>query len=160
MLFRFNSLFLLAELVSTPLGGFLLGQGPWVALMTSNLIMIIAMGLIYCIPETLSVRHWHDARNGKLAKPPSANRYVQGLPERSKLQAGLDAAREQILQVWDFVISNNRAAILIMPFVFISLGKYIQELLLQYATKRYGWTWSKVCPPSPPPVDRPTELQS
>lgn len=30
-----------------------------------------------------------------------------------------------------------------LPLIFVTLGKYIQEMLLQYATKRFGWSWSK-----------------
>lgn len=37
-----------------------------------------------------------------------------------------------------------------LPLIFVTLGKYIQEMLLQYATKRFGWSWSKVHRPLPP----------
>lgn len=143
MLFRFNSVFLVAELVSNPLGGFLLNISPWLSLVVGNICMILAFSGFYFLPETLVVRRWHDAKTGRLPLAHAA-REDGGLEKKSRLGSLVDAGQAQLREVWDFLVTNKRIAILILPFVCVSLGRYIQELLLQYATKRYGWSWSKV----------------
>lgn len=65
VLFRFQTVFHIGELISNPLGGFLLSRGPWVALLTGNMIMVLALALMNIVPETLAVRRWHDARAGR-----------------------------------------------------------------------------------------------
>lgn len=145
VLFRFNSVFLVAELVSNPLGGFLLNINPWLSLIVGNICMILAFSGFYFLPETLVVRRWHDAKTGRPSLSPSLATQDDGsLKRKSRVQFIVDAGQAQLRQVWDFLITNKRIAILILPFVCVSLGRYIQELLLQYATKRYGWSWSKV----------------
>lgn len=134
VLFRFQTVFLLGELVSNPLGGYLLSKGPWVPLLTGNVVMIIALALLHLVPETIDIRRWHDAKAGRR---PEENLQL----EKGGLLAGV---REQMQRIRDFLVANKRAAILIVPFCFMQLGKYIQELLAQYATKRFGWSWSKV----------------
>ncbi|KAJ4413985.1 hypothetical protein N0V82_008195 [Gnomoniopsis sp. IMI 355080] len=135
VLFRFQTVFLLGELVSNPLGGFLLSKSPWVPLITGNVIMVIVLSLLHLVPETIEVRRWHDARAGR--RPEESRRLDD---KNGGILAG---AHEQMQRIRDFLVTNKRAAILIIPFCFMQLGKYIQELLAQYATKRFGWSWSK-----------------
>lgn len=148
VLFRFNSIFLLGELVANPLGGFLLGVSPWLSLVVGNICMLVAMSGFFFLPETLAVRRWHDAKSGRNAAYIVATRNDEDEDDdgvkKSRLQMALSGTRAQMRQVWNFLVTNKRVVALIVPFVCVSLGKYIQELLLQYATKRYGWSWSKV----------------
>lgn len=147
VLFRFFSVFLVAELVGNPLGGFLLSRGPWVSLITGNVFIVLVLMSLYILPETLVVRRWHDAKAGKTPSPRLAP--LDGSDDerlkKSSISAALDDARDQLVEVWEFLIGNKRIVVLMLPLIFMTLGKYIQEMLLQYATKRYGWSWSKVC---------------
>ncbi|KAJ0103929.1 tp synthase f0 [Diaporthe amygdali] len=145
VLFRFFSVFLVAELVGNPLGGFLLSRGPWVSLITGNVFIVLVLMSLYILPETLVVRRWHDAKAGKTPSPRLAP--LDGSDDerlkKSSISAALDDARDQLVEVWEFLIGNKRIVVLMLPLIFMTLGKYIQEMLLQYATKRYGWSWSK-----------------
>ncbi|POS75597.1 ATP synthase F0 [Diaporthe helianthi] len=146
VLFRFHSVFLVAELVANPLGGFLVGKDPWLALIVGNVFMILVMmGSVLIFPETLAVRLWRDKRSGKVPSPqltPLDGGDGEQL-KKSSMQAALGDARAQLMDVWEFVIGNRRLVVLMLPLIFVTLGKYIQEMLLQYATKRFGWSWSK-----------------
>lgn len=119
------------------------------ALLTGNVVMIIALALLHLVPETIEVRRWHDARAGK--RPEEESRR---LVKTGGILAGF---HEQMQRIREFLVTNKRAAILILPFCFMQLGKYIQELLAQYATTRFGWSWSKVGMTflSPFPLPRP-----
>lgn len=148
MLFRFFAIFMFGSLIATPLGGLLLNQGPWIALLTGNVFMLISIIALYFLPETLVVRQWHDAKAGKArgAGPsltPQGPEDEEGL-KRGSLRAAVDEAQVQLLHGWDFLVSNKRVAVLMIPFVLESVEKSIEELLMQYSTKRYGWSWSKV----------------
>ncbi|KAL1865867.1 hypothetical protein Daus18300_006979 [Diaporthe australafricana] len=146
ILFRFYSVFLVAELVANPLGGFLLSKGAWVSLITGNIFMVLVLLSVYILPETLAVRRWHDARTGKAPNPQLARLNGddddEGL-KKSSMRAALDDARQQLVEVWKFLLGNKRIVVLMLPLIFVTLGRYIQEMLLQYSTKRYGWSWSK-----------------
>lgn len=145
VLFRFHSVFLVAELVANPLGGFLVGKSPWLTLVIGNVFMVLVMGSVYIFPETLAVRLWHDKRAGKVPSPrlmPSDGDDGDEL-KKSSMRAALDDARAQVMEVWDFLIGNRRIVVLMLPLIFVTLGRYVQEMLLQYATKRFGWSWSK-----------------
>lgn len=99
--------------------------------------MVLGFALMYLVPETLSVRRWHDARAGR--HPDADNKNAGGG------RGGIVAVfHEQMQRIREFLVTNKRAAVLILPFSFMHMGKYIQELLAQYATKRFGWSWSKV----------------
>lgn len=151
-MFRFYSVFLVAELVANPLGGFLVGKGAWLTLFIGNVFMVLVIGSVYIVPETLSVRLWHDRRAGKMPSPRLAP--LDGDDgdklKKTSMGAALDDARAQLMEVWDFLIGNRRIVVLMLPLIFVTLGKYIQEMLLQYATKRFGWSWSEVCRLLPP----------
>lgn len=148
VLFRFYSVFLVAELVSNPLGGFLVSKGPWLTLFTGNVFMVLVTASLFILPETLSVRQWHDKRAGKAPRsrltPLGGDDDDGEVLKKGSMRAALDDARAQLVEVWDFLIGNRRIVVLMLPLIFVTLGKYIQEMLLQYATKRFGWSWSKV----------------
>lgn len=148
VLFRFYSVFLVAELVANPLGGFLVSKGAWLSLFIGNAFMVLVTASVYILPETLSVRRWHDKKAGKVPSPRLASLDVDDnddeVLKKSNMRAALDDARAQLVEVWEFLIGNRRIVVLMLPLIFVTLGKYVQEMLLQYATKRFGWSWSKV----------------
>ncbi|KAG6367750.1 hypothetical protein INS49_001945 [Diaporthe citri] len=147
VLFRFYSVFLVAELVANPLGGFLVNKSPWLSLFIGDAFMVLVLASVYILPETLSVRQWHDKRAGKVPSPRLApldgDDNDDEVLKKSNMRAALDDAGAQLVEVWDFLIGNRRIVVLMLPLIFVTLGKYIQEMLLQYATKRFGWSWSK-----------------
>lgn len=98
------------------------------------------------LPETLVIRRWHDERSGHGASQPDLSADVEGLDavKKSIFQKAIGVAQANFKGVWDFVLGNKHIVLLMLPQLFVALGKYVSELLLQYSTKRYGWSWSKV----------------
>lgn len=138
----------MAELVANPLGGFLVNKSPWLTLFIGDAFMVLVVASLLILPETLSVRQWHDKKAGKVPSPRLApldgDDIDDEMLKKSNMRAALDDARAQLVEVWEFLIGNRRLVVLMLPLIFVTLGKYIQEMLLQYATKRFGWSWSKV----------------
>lgn len=57
-------------------------------------------------------------------------------------------AREQLMTIgtaamW-FARGNILVTILFLTFLVTTLGRLVQDVLLQYITMRYGWTWAQV----------------
>ena len=97
--------------------------------------------LILFLPETLVIRQWNDAKSGRT---PSTSPDRSGeRAKKTKWQKAVELMREQADDITKFIWGNKRVVLLIFPLVFMILGKFVQELLLQYATKRYKWTWSR-----------------
>ncbi|ROV93801.1 hypothetical protein VMCG_08796 [Cytospora schulzeri] len=143
VLFRFFAVFMVSSLIANPLGGFLLSQGPWVALLTGNLFMLISIAALYLLPETLLVRRWHDAKAGKTAGP-SRSPTPQGVEDdeglkKSEFRAVVDAVQAQLHHGLDFFVNNKRVVVLMMPLVFETVETYVVELLMQYSTKRHDF---------------------
>jgi hypothetical protein len=42
-----------------------------------------------------------------------------------------------------FVLGNLRVTVLLLSIVFAILGKFVEEMLLQYSSKRYGWSYDR-----------------
>lgn len=140
-LFRFASIFLIGELLATPLSGFLLSFNAWYPLIVGIACFAFSLILILFLPETLVIRQWHDAKSGRT---PSTSPDRSGeRAKKTKWQKAVELMREQADDITKFIWGNKRVVLLIFPLVFMILGKFVQELLLQYATKRYNWTWSR-----------------
>lgn len=64
----------------------------------------------------------------------------------SKIESPM-TAREQLMAIgragmW-FARGNILVTILFLTFLVTTLGRLVQDLLLQYITKRYGWSWAQ-----------------
>jgi hypothetical protein len=59
--------------------------------------------------------------------------------------------REQLMAIgtatmW-FARGNILVMILLLTFLVTTLGRLAQDILLQYITKRYGWSWAQATIP-------------
>ncbi|KAL2133861.1 hypothetical protein VTI74DRAFT_1533 [Chaetomium olivicolor] len=130
--FQLAAVFLASQMVAGPLGGAMLIGGPWTPLLVSLVILIIATFSILIFPETV---HVHDRK----AAEEERDAEDDGVPRLTKLW---QKARTGLGEVWDFVLGNKSLAFLMVSLVFVILGRFVGEILLQYATDRYGWSWS------------------
>ncbi|KAK4135842.1 MFS general substrate transporter [Trichocladium antarcticum] len=131
--FQMAATFLGSQMIAGPLGGAMLAWGPWPPLLFALAIMVICNLIILAFPETV---HVHD-RN-KTQRDPDADE--DGTPPGlAKLAQKAGAG---LAEVRDFVFGNQSLAFLMLSVVFVILGRYVGEVLLQYATKRYHWSWS------------------
>lgn len=146
-----NSIFLLAEMISGPLSGVLLHKDPWLATMAALGVTTVGFLVCFLFPETLEIQRLHDRQNAATIHPHSAangNSTISSAePQQPQQPFRLSnlwtTARHELLEVWNFILKNRRIAFLMLSLVFVVLGRYVQEYLLQYATKRYGWTWDR-----------------
>ncbi|KAL2262526.1 hypothetical protein VTK26DRAFT_1056 [Humicola hyalothermophila] len=131
--FRLMAVFLGSQLIASPLGGYMLRWGPWVPLLLGLVALIVSVFIILAFPETV---HVHNRRK---ISPIQDGARTEGIPTMAKL---LQKAKMGLTEVWDFVLGNKNLAFLMVSLTFVVLGRFVGEVLLQYATDRYHWTWS------------------
>ncbi|KAL2016178.1 hypothetical protein VTK56DRAFT_4096 [Thermocarpiscus australiensis] len=126
-----GAVFLGSQMIAGPLGGVLMVWNPWIPLLLALAILALSnLLVVLAFPETV---HVHDGRESR------GDRNDDGVPNMAKLW---QKARAGLADVWDFVLANKSVAFLMLSLVFVFLGRFVGELLLQYATERYHWTWS------------------
>jgi hypothetical protein len=130
--FQIAAMYLGSQMVAGPLGGAMLVWGPWVPLLFGLAVLLICNLLTFVFPETV---HLHDRKGAHGGQDADGD----GAPGMAKF---LQQARTGLAEVWDFILGNQSLAFLMVSLVFVILGRFVGELLLQYATKRYNWSWS------------------
>ncbi|KAH6628217.1 major facilitator superfamily domain-containing protein [Chaetomium tenue] len=130
--FQLNAISLGSQMIASPLGGAMLIWDAWAPLLVALAIWVVTNLMVLAFPETVRV---HDR------KMPQGEDHGDhdDLPRMTKLWR---KAREGVAEVWDFVLGNKSVSFLMLSLVFTFLGRYVGDLLLQYSTDRYGWSWS------------------
>lgn len=141
-----NAWFLVAEMISGPLASILMHRSPWLALAVSFILLAISTLIALVFPETLDIQRLKDrqeaAAHGDVTTPNDTNADLEA-SKQTKFQHLWAICKKDVLEVYDFVLKNQRTTFLLLSLVFVVLGKFVLELLLQYATARYHWTWDK-----------------
>ncbi|KAK3898068.1 major facilitator superfamily domain-containing protein [Staphylotrichum tortipilum] len=135
--FQLGAAFLGSQMVAGPLGGAMLVWNPWVPLLASLAILVITNLAVIIFPETV---HVHDGSKAAEAEPDPESDADANVSWLTKLWR---KAGPGLAEVWDFVLGNTQLAFLMVSLVFVILGRFVGELLLQYARARYEWSWSK-----------------
>ncbi|KAB5528849.1 major facilitator superfamily domain-containing protein [Coniochaeta sp. 2T2.1] len=145
---QIQSWFLVAEMVAGPLASILMQRSPWLGILGGTGLIVAAFLVTLVFPETLDIQRLKDrqeaARHPSLAPSDTNDTLTESdAVKRSKLQQLWATTKKDTREIYDFVLSNQRTTYLLTSLVFVVLGKFVLELLLQYATKRYGWTYDK-----------------
>ena len=131
--FQLNAIFLGSQMIAGPLGGAMLSWGPWTPLLVSLAVLVITNLGVFVFPETV---HVHDRQE---TNEEEHEMDEDGIPKMTKLKQQACAG---LAELWDFVVGNKRLAFLMLSLTFVILGRFVGELLLQYASDRYSWSWS------------------
>ena len=149
--FHVGAAYLVSQMISAPLAGALMINNPWVPFLVALTIMALCIPTCMCFPETMDL---HEPREQETQRQTATAQQTDDSEacnveddaagaELTLTQKFSQKARESIGEVLDFVLLNKRISFLMLSAVFVILGKFVSEMLLQYATKRYGWTWSR-----------------
>ncbi|KAK4156780.1 major facilitator superfamily domain-containing protein [Chaetomidium leptoderma] len=132
--FQLAGVFLASQMIAGPLGGAMLIWNPWIPLLVALAVLVIANLGVLAFPETV---HVHDRKETEEEQEQEED--GDGVSRTAKLW---QKTRVGLAGVWDFVLGNKRLAFLMVSLTFVVFGRFVGELLLQYATDRYGWSWS------------------
>jgi hypothetical protein len=133
---------LIAELFTPPLTAVLMEKNLWIPLLGAILFQGISTIMILIVPETLSI-----------ATRKQANDYTDSS------QVGADTSGKDEEQTWfikwkywmretsdsfSFITRDATVGALVFTFLISKVGRQSTNILLQYVSKRYGWTLAEV----------------
>lgn len=116
---------------------------PWIPIFMGFIVLASNNFLLLALPETSTVLRSDGpppnlATNERLISASISSPLLEWIyDKKNKLVSFLRAS-------WSTVRDRN-VLLLLMVFVVATLGRFAQEILMQYVTKRYRWTWSQVC---------------
>lgn len=120
------------ELISMPLTYVAMKRGPWFSVFSGLACMVTSVLIALLCPET----------RGMAASPPDDAAGRAGL---RNLRPRLSALCEQVMALFQAMfLENRRLGLLLSSLLFTTLGRYASTVLMQYTTKRFGWSWSQV----------------
>lgn len=119
--------------------------GAWATIFVGSLLVTFSVPLAAFLPETRSaavVKHAKAA--GGTAD--SEIEFVKPGPW-SNLQAVVSPVWRQLSLInRTLFVGNPVVGLLLFSTLFFTLGKSVSMMMLQYVTKRFGWSWAKVSP--------------
>ena len=131
-----------ADMFASPLGARLMQTyNPWVPIFVGLGLCLPALPLAFVLPETLTA-----------AKVPGD--VPSDLRDESPMESAgkgiLGHVNDGILRLKTaavfFIWGNKTVAALLLTLLTSTLGKGAQELIMQFARKKYGWSWAQVRP--------------
>lgn len=133
---------MVGELIASAIASLLLTWSPWLPILVGLGCISLALGVALALPETLDAR----VSNGIVPSDLSNNEDEANLEGSDihwyrKARASLTSLSTAATH---FVWGNKRVALLLSTFALTIVGRYVSEILMQYATKRYNWTWARV----------------
>ncbi|KAH7018055.1 major facilitator superfamily domain-containing protein, partial [Microdochium trichocladiopsis] len=136
--FAVSATYIASEVLSSPLAGLILLHSAWGLLITSFGILLATFVITMLFPETGTMLG-AKSRTQTMAASSDAEGSVPEPAQAGRCQSTV----EKISRIWRYVSTNKRLVALTISLVFVVLGRFVQEMLLQYTTKRYNWTWSQ-----------------
>ncbi|OAA38902.1 Major facilitator superfamily domain, general substrate transporter [Metarhizium rileyi] len=120
-----------SQLIASPLVYLLIRVDTWLPMYCGLACLWLATAVVFSVPRMLVKNH----RRVK-GREPDKLRVTTARTTRQRL---VDIGKAA---VW-FARGNILVTVLLLTFLVTSLGRLAQEILLQYITKRYGWSWSE-----------------
>ncbi|KAH9889144.1 major facilitator superfamily domain-containing protein [Xylariomycetidae sp. FL2044] len=141
---QLGAVFHAGELVGAQAGGYLTDRDPWTAMLLGFGVSVLGAMGVFILPETLHLRGVEGSQKGhplrNTGHDPTAKIELKG---KGALGEGMALMKDQIREAVSFLRGNSHLMFLLLALVFSIAGRYIQNLLMQYAAERYGMTWGK-----------------
>jgi len=136
-IFLFAHAALCATEFSGPLlGSVLMDRDPWTALGVSMLFLFLAIPLAVALPETLTKLGTNSTST------PSSSRHGSSIGQPS--EATLISKITSHLPSLGFLLADYRILFILLASISFIFGQACANLVLQYTSRRYGWSLSKV----------------
>ena len=132
-----------------------MAKSPWIPLLLALLFVTLCFGMTLALPETLPIKIPTPKNTAVVVDPTDHQSRLldHSITEQSEDSssedevAGLKKWRHRVRetrQLFAFVTRDATIAALVLTFLISRVGRHSINLLLQYASKRYNWSLSKV----------------
>ena len=130
-----QGLVLAAGFASGPLTVVLMAIGPWLPIALGFVLYLPGLLVAFYLPETL--------KSGVFEEVPSHE--VGHESDPATLWEEFSKGVKSLRSATAFFIQGNRLVVgLLSTLLLTTLGRHAQDILLQYAHRRYGWSWGQV----------------
>lgn len=149
--FSLGATVLVFELIGSPLTSHLMKSDTWLPIFIGlSLYVPVLIGAI-CLPETLGVTQEEAKPTWVQSTSASINDTEQHDSEREQHTRRYSWVRKTgvgLTRRWSLASSiiqdNATVSLLLLTFLCTVLGNEAHEMLLQFARRRFGWSWSQV----------------
>lgn len=146
---RLSAALIIGEMIASPVSATLMNRNTWLPMLIGlgSLILATCMPLIF--PETLGRRDTetleHAAATSQDCSPERPDQHESLRNVKDERMWRRFKSRVLHVRVTSrFMWENTTVLLLLFTFLVTTLGRFVQELLMQYTTKRFHWTWSQV----------------
>lgn len=130
---------LIADLAIPPLTSVLMSKNIWIPLLGAVFFQGSCAAMLLILPETSPLPMPEDAGRPLMATTTSE---PEDYPKSAKWWKH---KKRRARDSFSFVQRDSAVAALVLTFLISKVGRQSTNVLLQYASKRYGWTLSQVC---------------
>lgn len=147
--FSLGATVLIFELIGSPLTSHLMKSDMWLPILIGlSLYIPIIIGAL-CLPETLGVSQVESKPNWMQSTDASVS--DSGVREQQTRRfSWVPKSGDALTRKWSSASSviheNTTVSLLLLTFLCTVLGNEAHEMLLQFARRRFGWSWSQVSP--------------
>lgn len=143
MFFRLVALVLIFNVIFNPISAWLLQFDPWLSMWIGFGFMVFGTMCILLIPETMHLRRKDDRRHNEEHE----NEQLNGvsLSKHNVLKQAWFSIQNDMQHVWRFIFASKSIMMLMLAIAFFfPVRTVLTGVLLQYMSKRFDWSWSKV----------------
>ena len=151
--YQIVALVIVLNALVNPLAAWLLSIDAWLPLWIGFACMVLSNISSLFIPETLQFREKADAKHHN-----RSNYAGDALPSededspanckfslKTSVQVCFHSARDNAMHIWRFILGSKSVMLLVLAYGLYSPVRSVFESgMLQYTTKRFNWSWSKV----------------
>lgn len=142
LFYQLHAMMLVLSAAVRPVAAWLMDIDPWLPMWMGLISLILSMFSTLLIPET---RRFHQEKaDGE--QPGSGQRSELGSKLKQDAMAfSWATAKKELLRIWDFILTSRNLMLLTLAYALctqIYMG--FEMTVLQYATVRLDWSWSKV----------------
>ncbi|KUL91414.1 hypothetical protein ZTR_01496 [Talaromyces verruculosus] len=144
--FYFSAVVLTAEILATPISGLTMTEDPWLPFLLSSGVEFLALVVaILFAPETLCLMRPKSSGASRSSTTDSdeSTTPTKEIPFVRTVVAKITDSLNLIKESTHFLSTNLNVGLLLLVFFVATLSRQAMALLLQYATKKYHWSYSK-----------------
>ena len=142
--FRFGAAALVGELIANPIAAILMRHDPWTPILIGLALVVLSVGILFLVPETLPFRDERANTEEQLSQAEDLPAYCARTrpPGPEGAFQAIKTAIEILYANVRLVLRDRTILVLLFAYMLTTFGRGFGDILMQFATKRYRWSWS------------------
>ncbi|KZF26174.1 MFS general substrate transporter [Xylona heveae TC161] len=137
--FKVAAAVLLSQIVATPIAAAMMSKSPWIPFLLSPVLFLVGMLLVLALPETLKVAVASTRASSMLSR----EEFERTREGEMLLKNRIVAVFRKFANSTQFMWQDINLLLLLFVFFVGNLGSQSMQILLQYASKKFGWSLAR-----------------